>query len=307
MSRPWLPPASLNGANVGKRTEILSGAPSPEAEGSRGVAGPPRALRPPGSQQAAIGARRRIRRAPGVRPVPLLRPAAPLPDPAMVGLFAVPDPAPPYDDESPVSAAGHGPGHVDPDLAVPAPARAAGPGGAEPAGPEPRCMDGTDAETMGGGAESADPGPDSGKPAAGGRVADATPAAKRAQGGKHAQAAWPNLFAQVLAETLAGSRPARQLSAWTTQQARSRIRRLGPLLRVDREPHAAGSGSFATGGKRPMGGCEPRVRRVVASMPSADVVEMAVVVRFGPRVRALAVRLERPEGRDWICTAIEAA
>jgi hypothetical protein len=306
MSRPWLPPASLNAASVIKWTEILSGTPSPQAEGSRGVVGPGLAPRRPGSRQAPIGARRRIRRAPGVRPAPLLRPTAPLPDPAMVGLFAVPDPAPPYDDESPASAAGHGPGHADPAVAAPAPASAAGPGGAEPAGPEPRCADGTGAETKGGDAESADPGPDSGKPAAGGRVSGAVPPAK-SQGSKPAQATWPNLFAQVLAETLAGSRPARQLSAWTTQQARSHIRRLGPLLRTDREPKAAGPGSFATGGKRSMGGCEPRVRRVVASMPSADVVEMAVVVRFGPRVRALAVRLEQPEGREWICTAIEAA
>ena len=62
----------------------------------------------------------------------------------------------------------------------------------------------------------------------------------------------------------------------------------------------------------------PLVRRVVASRPAADVVEMTVVVRFGPRVRALAVRLERDgphragPGREatparWRCTAVEAA
>jgi len=45
-------------------------------------------------------------------------------------------------------------------------------------------------------------------------------------------------------------------------------------------------------------------------MPTADVVEMAVIVRFGARVRALAIRLEReprPTGNEWLCTAIEAA
>ena len=62
----------------------------------------------------------------------------------------------------------------------------------------------------------------------------------------------------------------------------------------------------------------PLVRRVVASQPTADVVEMTVVARFGPRVRALAVRLERDGPRRaapgraatparWRCTAVEAA
>ncbi len=80
---------------------------------------------------------------------------------------------------------------------------------------------------------------------------------------------------------------------------------------------------------------------MVTFRPAADVMEMAVVVGFGPRVRALAIRLERsgtcppagrgapadqgapagqgaltgrgesagrpePDGR-WLCTAVEAA
>ncbi len=102
--------------------------------------------------------------------------------------------------------------------------------------------------------------------------------------------AWPSQFAQVLAETLAGSRPSRQLTRWTTERARTHIRRLGPLL--------AGSQG-------------PQIRRIIASTPSSGVVEMAVVVRFGPRIRALAVRLERDsacgENASWRCTAIEAA
>jgi len=138
--------------------------------------------------------------------------------------------------------------------------------------------------------------------------------------------AWPGRFAQVLAETLAGSRPPRQIEPWTTQQAREHIHRLGPhMASVQR----------------------PRIRRVVTYRPASDVMEMAVVVGFGPRVRALAVRLERsascppadadgsagprapvssgrptvsdgvpgqgepaghgePAGR-WVCTAVEAA
>jgi len=149
--------------------------------------------------------------------------------------------------------------------------------------------------------------PVAGRPVAGRPVTTAAPA-------------WPSRFAQVLAETLAGSRPPRQIDPWTTQQAREDIHRLGPrMASVQR----------------------PRIRRVVTYRPASDVLEMAVVVGFGPRVRALAVRLERsascprdgvgrsagpgaPVSRDWptvsdevaghgepagrwVCTAVEAA
>jgi len=100
----------------------------------------------------------------------------------------------------------------------------------------------------------------------------------------------------VLAETLAGSRPPRQLVPWTTERARDRIRRLGPLLSA---------------------GQQPRVRRVVTFHPTADAIEMAVVVVFGQRVHALALRLERGGGQAtagrvaqpgrWLCVAVEAA
>ena len=119
------------------------------------------------------------------------------------------------------------------------------------------------------------------------------PPARRAA----AAAGWPSQFAQVLAETLAGARSQGQIVPWTTAAARRRIRQLGPML-------AAGTA--------------PRVRRIMTSQPADSVVEMTVVVGFGPRVRALAVRLEcagpdeRRPGRAapadrWICTVIEAA
>jgi hypothetical protein len=38
--------------------------------------------------------------------------------------------------------------------------------------------------------------------------------------------------------------------------------------------------------------------RVLTSMPGRDVIEMTLVVHTGPRVRALAVRLERPAAPD---------
>ena len=114
---------------------------------------------------------------------------------------------------------------------------------------------------------------------------------------------WPSRFAQVLAETLAGSRPPGQMVPWTTEMARLHIERLGPQL---------------------ASGQRPRVRRIVTYHPTSDVIEMTVVVGFGVRVRALAVRLERvgphpqtgpqqrnasrrPQTPRWLCTAIEAA
>jgi hypothetical protein len=108
---------------------------------------------------------------------------------------------------------------------------------------------------------------------------------------------WPGQFAQVLVETLAGSRPPRQMTTWTTERTRARIQRLGPTL-------AAGQ--------------RPQLRRVVASRPASGVIEMTVVVSFGSRVRALAVRLEhtpptharpghQPRTPRWLCTDVEAA
>jgi hypothetical protein len=117
------------------------------------------------------------------------------------------------------------------------------------------------------------------------------PATRRPQPGP--PDGWPSHFAQVLAETLAGSRPAQQLTPWTTEQTRKRIRQLGPMLATDQRP---------------------KVRRIMTSAPAADVLEMTAVVGFGPRVRVLALRLEREQARSyrqgssrWCCTAIESA
>jgi len=200
------------------------------------------------------------------------RPATgrPLPDAAAVRLLVVPDSAPPYDDGLAEAGSGRRPDDARPR-------RPARPGSAPPAGPpEPATLAARD------------------KPP--------SPSGPRRPA---AAAAWPSQFAQVLAETLAGSRPQGQIRPWTTDQARRRIRQLGPTLAA---------------------GVQPRVRRIVTSRPAAGVVEMTVIVGFGPRIRALAVRLEcdgphrADAGRDgpdglerdtaparWICTAIEAA
>ena len=190
----------------------------------------------------------------------------PLPDPAAIQLFLVPESAPPYDEVVPAGETG---------------------GGRLPAGP-PR-----GAEPWGRGDGRPEGRPASGKTRSAPRPPAAVPGVPPG---------WQNRFAQVLAETLAGARPPRQIVPWTTEETLRRIQRLGPRLASEQRP---------------------RVRRVLTSLPAPDVMEMAVVVGFGPRVKALAVRLEqtgpRPAARPgagtadgrsaarWVCTAVEAA
>jgi Family of unknown function (DUF6459) len=106
----------------------------------------------------------------------------------------------------------------------------------------------------------------------------------------------PRQLALVVVEVLAGVRPQRQLVPLATDRVRARIAGLAPLLACDRRP---------------------RVARILASRPAARVVEMTVVVNFGPRSRALAMRFEHMAARPavpgwparparWLCTAIEA-
>jgi Family of unknown function (DUF6459) len=213
-------------------------------------------------------------RAPGsarCRVLPLVpgldRPPArrrPLPDAAAVRLVVVPDSAPPYDDER--DAAGHDAPREPRRLALATVPRAVAPGPHQPQPPSQAPL-------------------------------PAQPPPSRAQRERAAAAGWPGQFAQVLAETLAGSRPQGQIVPWTTDQTRRRIRQLRPMLTA---------------------GVQPRVRRVVTDRPTTDVVEMTVIVGFGPRIRALAVRLERDGPRRaspgraakparWVCTVIEAA
>ena len=194
----------------------------------------------------------------------------PLPDPAAIQLFLVPESAPPYDEDLPAGETGGGG----------LPAR-------PPRGGEPLRRDSEPRDRDGGGPP-------------------ARPARDESRGAPVAvpgvPPGWQDRFAQVLAETLAGARPPRQIVPWTTEEALRRIQRLGPRLASEQRP---------------------RVRRVLTSLPAPDVMEMAVVVGFGPRVKALAVRLEQTGPRPaalpgqgvaggqaaarWVCTAVEAA
>ena len=227
----------------------------------------------------------------GHRVVPLVprfgrRPATgrPLPDATAVRLLVVPDSAPPYDDsraaaaEQAAEVGELGRGGLD--------------GGPAGQSDQARPLEVTEPPI-----ESSDrpEGPRQAEPPGQSPVPGQSPAPGSAAPPTAAE--WPSQFAQILAETLAGSRSCGQIRPWTTDQACRRIRQLGPVLTA---------------------GIQPRVRRIVTSLPAAGVVEMTVIVGFGPRIRALAVRMEHAGSplsgpgpsattAKWVCTAIEAA
>ena len=128
------------------------------------------------------------------------------------------------------------------------------------------------------------------------RVAGTAAGKPPARGPEQAlSAAWLGQFAQVLAEVVTGYRPAKQLVPLATEQVRAQV----DLL----------SCAVATGQR-------PRIRRVMTSRPAAGVVEMTMVVSFGSRSRALAMRFEHVAARPpapgrparparWLCTEIE--
>ncbi len=195
-------------------------------------------------------------------------PGPPLPDPDAVRLCPIPDSAPPYDDE----------------LLPPPASRSAPASQSAPAGPAAQAGGRNEPGGQLPPGQRDQPGDEQVPPPSPGRLPPR-------------DGSWPGQFAQVLVETLAGSRPPRQMTTWTTERTRARIQRLGPML-------AAGQ--------------RPQLRRVVAFRPASGVIEMTVVVSFGPRVRALAVRLEhtpppralpghQPRGPRWLCTDLEAA
>jgi hypothetical protein len=104
-------------------------------------------------------------------------------------------------------------------------------------------------------------------------------------------AAFPQQFAVLLAEGLAGVRPVRQLAPWLSKRGSVHLHRLLPLFSV---------------------GQQPRVQRVLTTRPAPDVIEMTMIAVIGHRTRALAIRLERgtrpgTRSEHWLCTDIEAA
>jgi hypothetical protein len=192
-------------------------------------------------------------------------------------LVTVPDTAPPYDCET------HG-------ATCPAGRETAG---RDTAGADPLGLTGQPKERVTPGGTPARPDPLRREAAAGpGTLADsASPASSASPGTRLAP---DGQDAQVVVEIRAGARSPRQIVPCTTDRVRAHIGQLMPLLASDQRP---------------------RIQRILTSRPTARAVEMTVVVSFGPRSRALAVRCEHlparpaapglpPRPARWLCTEL---
>ena len=103
-------------------------------------------------------------------------------------------------------------------------------------------------------------------------------------------AALVRTVAATTLEVLTGCRPVSQLLRWTTPEVHGALSARATAAARRRRPGTAVA--------------RTSVRRVSTCAPRDGVVEAAVVVTVGPRVRAMAVRLEGLDGR-WRVTALE--
>ncbi len=101
---------------------------------------------------------------------------------------------------------------------------------------------------------------------------------------------WADRLVQAVVEVLAGDRPAAQLARWTTAGVYYDLQRSATRAARERAVFA----------RRPPADA---VRSVHVSEPAPGVAEVCALVERGPRVRALALRLEELDGR-WQCTAL---
>jgi hypothetical protein len=102
---------------------------------------------------------------------------------------------------------------------------------------------------------------------------------------------WAGRLACAVVEVLAGERPATQLLRWTTDEVYDVVAR--------RARRAGRHGKLVAFGRH-----KPTVRSVRICEPAEGVVEACAVVGRGERFSAVALRLERVDGR-WRCTALE--
>jgi hypothetical protein len=100
--------------------------------------------------------------------------------------------------------------------------------------------------------------------------------------------AWAGRLITAILEAMDGLRPSDQLSRWVTADLREQITRRGTLARQRHQ--------------RPGGPLQIRAMRVCE--PVDGVAEVAVVIRYRSRVRAVALRMSGVDGR-WLITALE--
>ncbi|MBM6404394.1 hypothetical protein JQN72_09095 [Phycicoccus sp. CSK15P-2] len=105
--------------------------------------------------------------------------------------------------------------------------------------------------------------------------------------------AWAARMAHALLEVMSGVRPAPQVLRWTTPDVYAVVARRGS--RVARR-HTQGRG--------PRARHRVAVRRVRVCEPAEGVAEATVVLQHGPRVRAMALRLQGQDGK-WRVSALQ--
>ncbi|MEU8761282.1 Rv3235 family protein [Streptomyces sp. NPDC048659] len=95
------------------------------------------------------------------------------------------------------------------------------------------------------------------------------------------------LFAERLLAVLSGERPVHWMLGHTVGEGYEQLVRLAPGT------------PLRSHGPRPV------LRHCSARPPGPDAVEACATIATGPRVRALAFRLERGRDRRWRCAAVE--
>jgi Family of unknown function (DUF6459) len=108
---------------------------------------------------------------------------------------------------------------------------------------------------------------------------------------------WALSFGQASVEAVLGDRPVSQLLRWTTPAVYRELAHRARVISNATLRQASGHGQ-----RRPA--VRPHVRQARLCFVNAGVAEVALTVQYGPRVRALAARIELQDGR-WICTVLE--
>ncbi len=103
---------------------------------------------------------------------------------------------------------------------------------------------------------------------------------------------WAHRFAQAVVEVTGGDRPLSQLLRWTSARV---YHDLGRRVQVMAQTRPAPQRRRTI---------RPQVRSVRVFQPEPRCAEVSVHVRYGPRSRAIAARLERRRG-SWTCTELE--
>lgn len=126
--------------------------------------------------------------------------------------------------------------------------------------------------------------------------------APRGGGGPQEARTWAMQFLQAALEISAGLRPVAQVARWVDDAVYAQLaRRASVVQRVGGLPRQGRGAADVPGAASRRA---PLVRSVHTSSPRPGVVEVAAVAQVGPRVRALACRLEDHDGQ-WRATALE--